>query len=294
VRLLRLVAVLVLVGAAGGCGVKSIYNNVDRFIVWSVDDYIEMDARQEEFFKRRLGVWLYWHRTTQLPRYARGVERIEREIRSGLSLEELLDIERMTTDWFDTLVAETVPFAAEVLHSLRDEQIGQLEKGFAKNNEKWLKPYRGLDPEERRKEWMEEYGDALENFIGKLGTAQRTIIERYGAEWRSDDDTWLAYRERWQRDLVALIRERRSHAEFELAFREMSLRRERYYGEDYRATFEANEAMYRRLTIDVLASLDAAQRATLSGKLLEIARDFDELAAEAPPTAPPAACLITC
>ena len=45
-----------------------------------------MDARQEAFFKSRLGVFLYWHRTTQLPLYARGLERIERESLVGTGM----------------------------------------------------------------------------------------------------------------------------------------------------------------------------------------------------------------
>jgi hypothetical protein len=284
----------VLLVVSAGCGVKSVYNNLDRLLLWSVDDFIEMDARQEAFFKSRLGVFLYWHRTTQLPLYARGLERIEREVRDGLTLEELVSLETMVTGWAETLIVETVPFAAEMLHSLSDEQIAQLEKGFAKNNEKWLKPYSSLDLEARRKRWTKEYDDMLENFVGNLAPAQRDLIARFGARWEPDDATWLEYRQRWQADLVALVRKRLSLTEFELAFRDMSVNRERWYGEEYQRIFTANEAMYRALTIEVLASLDDRQKAELSKNLLAWAQDFDELVAESPPLAPPAACLVTC
>jgi hypothetical protein len=293
-RGLRTLFAAVMLLALGGCGVKSLYDNVDRFILWSVDDFVEMDAAQEAFVRSRLGVFLYWHRTTQLPLYARGMERIEREIRAGLGYETLLELEAMVTGWAETVVAETVPFVAELLHSLTDAQVATLETGLTKNNEKWLKPYRGMSPEARRKRWAQDFVDAFENFSGRLDREQRAVVAAYAERWEPDDAAWLEYRERWQRDLVSLIRARRTHAEFELAFREMATGRERWYGEEYRRIFTANEALYRALTLEMLASLDEKQRQTLSQKLLAFARDFDELAAEAPPTAPAAVCLQTC
>ena len=76
-----------------------------------------------------------------------------------------------------------------------------VEKGLAKNNEKWLKPYRSLDPDARRARWAKDYADALENFVGGLSTGQRELIARFSAQWQPDDASWLDYRQRWQADL---------------------------------------------------------------------------------------------
>jgi hypothetical protein len=286
---------LVLVFAAAGCGVKTIYNNIDRFILWGVDDFVKMDAAQEDFFKSRLGVILYWHRTTQLPLYARGLERIDREVRAGVDYETLIELEEMVTGWVETIVAETAPVAAELLYSLSEAQIEVLATGLARNNEKWLKPYRGLTPDARRKRWVQDYVDGFENFTGRLRKAQRATVAAHGERWQPDDDAWLEYRQRWQSDLLDLIRKRPAYVEFELAFRELSTVRERWYGEEYRRILRSNEALYRALTLEMLASLDDKQRSALSQKLLGYARDFDDLAAQAPPMAPPAdVCLRTC
>jgi len=287
-----------LIGAAlvlvAGCGVKTAYNNLDRLIAWSVDDFISMDARQEQYFRSELEVLLHWHRTTQLPVYAQGLERIDREVARGLDLEDLLALEEMLSTWGRTLIEAGMPMSAELLYSLDDAQIEALAVAFEKNNDKWLKPYRNLDLGRRRLRWAEEFRDALENFVGRLTPAQRELVARASGSYEPDDAAWLEYRRRWQKDLVALVRARPGYPEFLLSFRSMWLQRERWYGAEYQRIFEANEAMYRRLTLEVLASLEPAQREALSGRLLGIAKDFAELAADAPPTSPAAACLVTC
>jgi len=53
----RLLSALLLIGCAvsvTGCGVKLAYNNLDRFIRWSMDDYMDLDAKQDAFFKAEL------------------------------------------------------------------------------------------------------------------------------------------------------------------------------------------------------------------------------------------------
>ena len=50
----------------------------------------------------------------------------------------------------------------------------------------------------------------------------------------------------------------------------------------------------RDLSIEIVNSLTPDQRRELSKNLLDVAKDFDELALDAPPAAPPGACLISC
>ena len=63
-------ALLGLVLLSGGCSVKLIYNNADRFIRWEVADFVDFDPQQRAYFDGELALLLYWHRQTQLPLYA--------------------------------------------------------------------------------------------------------------------------------------------------------------------------------------------------------------------------------
>ncbi len=157
-----------------------------------------------------------------------------------------------------------------------------------------MKPYRNLTADERRGRWAKEFGDGLENFVGSITADQRALIVGYAPSYEPDDGAWLEYRQRWQDELLALVRKRLSYVEFELAFRDMAVNRERWYGAEYQRIVDANEVLFRNVTVAVLNGLDATQRAELSQKLRGYARDFDELVAEAAAAPPPAVCLVTC
>ncbi len=289
----RLLAALAVAVFASGCGVKSAYNNLDRLIAWGAKDFVDFDKTQMAYMRGELDSLLYWHRTTQLPLYAAGLRELEYDVRRGLDREALLEMEGRSRAWGETLIDASLPMVCELLYSLSDAQIEELEQGFADDNREWLEDYEGLDADARRKKWSEEFGDTFEFFSGRLTEPQRSIIERYSARWIPDDVSWLGYRERWQADVVKLIRARGSFEAFFLGFKDMATNRERWYGDDYRAAFEQNEEMYRVLTLELFAALGTEQLERLRDKLLDIAKDFEELAGE-PRVEPPAVCLVTC
>ena len=64
----------------------------------------------------------------------------------------------------------------------------------------------------------------------------------------------------------------------------MTFGRERWYGEEYAAALASNQDLYRDLSLALLDSLTAEQRRTLSKNLQDLAKDFDELSPDAPPS----------
>ena len=94
---------LLLIGCATsvtGCGVKLAYNNLDRFIRWSMDDYMDLDAKQDAFFKAELASMLYWHRTTQLPTYARAIRDFDGQLADGATVEDLFVLRQEVEGWW--------------------------------------------------------------------------------------------------------------------------------------------------------------------------------------------------
>ena len=45
------------------------YRNLDVIIPWTLNDYLEMNHEQKDWFNERLKEHLSWHCTTQLPGY---------------------------------------------------------------------------------------------------------------------------------------------------------------------------------------------------------------------------------
>jgi len=291
---LKVLALLLLAAVASGCGVKTIYNHMDRLIIWGVDDLVTFDDAQERYLRAEVEAVMYWHRTTQLPIYARGLEHIADELDRGASLEDLLEAEQMMTGWADAIGQQTNPVAAELLYSMTDAQLTELAAGLDANNEKWLKPYRDMDKQARADKWAKEYADLMENVTPRLTTAERALVQRHSASYVTDDAAWLEYRKRWQRDLIERVRAHESFERFSLAYADMSNHRERWYGDDYQRILDANASLYRTVTLELLNMLGDERRKKVTAKLRSYAQDFDDLAAEAAPVAPRSTCLVAC
>lgn len=294
VKWLLTATLVVACAASAGCGVKLGYNNLDRLIKWSMDDYMELDPNQEAFFKAELAAVLYWHRTTQLPIYAGAVRDLDGELADGATVEEMFVFGQEVETWWDRILTASLPLSTQLMYSATDEQLDQFAVQYAKDIRKYVKPYAKLTPDERREKWAREFREYFEFFSGNLNNDQRKLIEAQSQRFVPDDQSWAEYRKRYGEAMLALVRERSSYVEFARAFSDMTFGRERWHGEEYAAALASNRQLYRDVSFALLASLTAEQRRTLSKNLQNLAKDFDELAADAPPSAPPSACLIAC
>ena len=295
-RSLRFLGVaLTLLALCAGCGVKTGYNNLDRFVRWSVDDYMDLDPAQDTFFRAELKSVLYWHRTTQLPLYAKALYELDGEFADGATMEELTVFGDQADGWWKNILEATLPLGSQLLYSATDAQLDQFAVQYEKDVKKYVKPYAKLTPDERRDRWARDFQDYFEYFSGRLNADQKEMIRAQSAKFVADDQSWADYRRRYGAALMALVRERGTFVEFSRAYRDLTFNRERWYGDDYANALATNQALYRGLTLALLDSLTTAQRRDLSKNLRDLARDFEELAAEAAPVAPPkAACLAGC
>jgi len=286
--------VLVCASAATGCGVKLGYNNIDRLVRWSVDDYLDLDPLQETYFRTQLDTLLYWHRTSELPVYAREIRKLDAALADGATVEELFVFREEVEGWWRRVLEASLPLSTELMYSATDAQLDRFAVQFEKDVVKYTKPYTKLSPEERRRRWARDVRDYFEYLTGNLNNEQKQVIELASAQLLIDDLIWADYRRRYGAALVALVRQRDSFVEFSHAFRDMTFNRERWYGDEYTAALAANQGLYRDITIAILNSLTQEQRRQLSKNLLDVAKDFDELSLDAPASAPAESCLITC
>ena len=293
-RLLPVVLVLVMTGLTSGCGVKLAYNNLDRLIKWSMDDYMDLDPAQQAYFRAELDALLYWHRTTQLPLYAQAMRELDVQLAKGATVEELFVFRTEVETWWLRILEQSLPLSTQLLYSATDAQLDQFAVQYEKDVKKYVKPYDKLSPETRRAKWAREFREYFEYFTGHLNNEQKQLIVTQSQRFVPDDQSWADYRRRYGVAMIALVRERQPYVEFSRAFRDMTFARERWYGEEYSAALAANQDLYRDLTIALLDSLTSEQRRELSKNLQGVAKDFDELALDAPPVAPAGACLIAC
>lgn len=281
-RLNHKLPVLFLLGVAllgtGGCSVKMAYNNLDRLMLWQVDEFVDLDAVQKAYLRAEIDTLLRWHRHQHLPMYADYVRELSVSLTDVVSEQTLAEIFETFLGWGEALEARSMPIAIEVLASLSDEQVAGLPEAFAQSNEDLLEEEIEGDLADHQENWAEDFEDALERFTGRLDREQRAYIDRRASAYEPERALWVAYRERWQAELLALLREGRSKPDFAARFTALVDTQESYYGDELNRVFDANFALGREIAAHILSSLNEKQSQRMVERLLELAEDFDELA----------------
>ena len=291
-RLAVMLAVLLL---SGGCSIKMLYNNADRFARWAANDYLQMDDAQEAYFTQEVKALHYWHRTRELPLYADYLDALPGNLDNGVDEAEVQDIFDTFYSWWEVLEARAMPFVTQMMMSLSDEQVARLPERFAKDNREFAEDELDRSLEEIQADWMSQYEDTMSRFSGRLTKEQKSYLNAQAVRYVPQFELWSEYRERWQGDLLKLLTEKRHDPEvFPDAFRVLATSREDYYGKELNAVFDANEALATEVTAWLLNNLTDKQRERFYERIGEMATTFRELAAEVPKEVPEAAGCLVC
>ena len=282
--------------SASGCSIKMLYNNADRFARWAVNDYIQMDDAQEAYFTAEVDAIHYWHRTEELPLYADYLDSLPSTLDREVDEDDVQEVFDTFYSWWEVFEAKTLPFVTEMMLSLSDEQVARLPERLEEDNAKFAEDEFDKPLDEVQEEWKKQYVDTMTRFSGRLTREQKAYLNAQSVRYVPQFELWAEYRERWQADLMDLLRNKRRDPEaFTEAFVAISRNREAYYGEELTAVFDTNEQLAREVTAWLINNLTEKQRERFYERIGEMADDFRELAAELPDEIPEGGgCLVTC
>ena len=281
---------------AAGCSIKLVYNNADRLIRWEVSDFIQFDRDQRRYFDAAVAEFLYWHRQTQLPLYAELFASMPDRVERGISVEEFVALAATVEDWGAALECKALPIATQMLLSLSAEQARALPQNLAGANDEFLKDERNKTLEQDQRRWRKAVGKGFRRFVGRLNAQQQAYLADMASQYRSERDLWVAYRQRWQAQLLILLADYQTQVltpqQFADAMVVLSQKRQDYYGE-FAQVSQSNRALGASVSAWMLSNLSAAQQARFRESMEDIAQDLQELAAELPAaTPPPVPCLV--
>ena len=191
-----------------GCNaIKLVYNAAPSASYWWLNGYLDFDGAQAAQLREDLDQLQRWHRSTQLPEYARLLERAQ----------GLVGTERVTPAQACTLLedarreignitvhAETG--AATLVRSLTPEQLQHLEAKYAKSNEEFRKEWLDASPQEVREKRFDKTLERAERVYGRLDAPQRALIRQQIDASSFDPKMQQAERLRRQQDTVQVLR----------------------------------------------------------------------------------------
>ena len=191
-----------------GCNaIKLVYNAAPSASYWWLNGYLDFDGVQAAQLREDLDNLQRWHRSTQLPEYARLLQRAQalvatENVTPAQACTLLEDARREIGNI--TVHAETG--AATLVRSLTPEQLQHLEAKYAKSNDEFRKEWLDASPQEVREKRYDKTLERAERVYGRLDAPQRAIILQQIEASSFDPKLQQAERLRRQQDTVQVLR----------------------------------------------------------------------------------------
>ena len=278
----KLFFALGLLFCTSACSVKFAYNNVDRLIRWQMSDYLDLNNEQRELLDSQVEDFLVWHRREHLPAYAILIESLATQWSDGVTEAQIEALFEQMFVWGEDIQAQGMPGAIVLMQSLTDEQIAALPARLEKSNQEIAEDELDVALAQVQEDWAKDFADGLERFTGRLLKSQRDYLSRRAQAYQPERVLWAEYRRRFQADLMKVLLKRHEPG-FAAEFQLLAAARESYYGEEFTRVSDENIDLSRDVAAYILSNLSEKQSVRLKDSLLDLARDFQELAEQAKP-----------
>lgn len=199
---------LLLLLALGACSsLRLAYNHGDTLLYWWLDGYVDLDREQKTQVRKDIDQLFQWHRSSQLQDYALLLQTSQQR-----HLNNPTDTVSLRASWGEVrqrtrvLLLHAVPELADLLRSLRPEQISNMEKKFAANNAEFREKYMRGDTATQQKVRFQQALDQFELWFGDFSRAQETQIRQLSDARPLVNRQLLEERMRRQSEIVALAR----------------------------------------------------------------------------------------
>jgi hypothetical protein len=204
-RMLFLVAMMALLAACST--IRFTYNHGDTLLYWWLNAYVDLDSDQSDWVKKDIDNLFQWHRSTQLRDYAGLLSKMQRQLGDGnVTQEELLSDYRDIKTRTELLAFKALPQLADLAMSVKPDQIAQMEKKFAKNNDKFRKEFMSGSIDDQQKARFKKSMDQFNLWFGSFSREQEAQLRRASDARPLDNDVFLQERVLRQKKIIALLR----------------------------------------------------------------------------------------
>lgn len=226
---LRIIVVMgLLAGLLAGCSaIRFGYNQAPDLLFWWLDGYADFDDAQAPRVRESLAQWFAWHRRTQLPDYANLLARAQADVLADTTPDRACRWWAELRQRGDLAAEQALPYAAELIPTLKPVQIQHVERRYARINEEFRDDYLDKDPVQRQERALKRTVERAEFLYGALDEPQRALVARLVAASPFDAEAWYAERLQRQQEALQLLRRLSS----ENASRDGALATLRAYGE---------------------------------------------------------------
>ncbi len=277
-RALRaLLAVLVISVSTSGCTTKLAYDFLDWGLYWELRDYVKFNRDQRFRVKDEISQLIDWHRSEELPQYADQLEKLSKELKSGITVGQLEEFSNNLRDSWQRIVIKTLPAAVDIISNLTDEQVNDfLKMLIEKEGDDAKKIEKGTHVRTVKK--REAYvSKKIVDVIGKLNEDQKSLIAQWALSMKPTNELSLAQAIQWRTRMQTVLAERHNKQQLENNLMELFANPDQLRSASYRRVIEKNKRLIMQLLFDLNRTLTNQQRSKLIKKLQSYINDFRDL-----------------
>lgn len=277
----KFVCLLVFITSLTACSSKIAYNNVDWWIYWYLDDYVELTDEQKTVFDEYLNTWRQWHKSTELSKYKTQLEEIKQDVLTNrLTSERILaHLLHARTHW--TRARDKVsPDVAAIAKTLSDEQVVTLFAQIEKENREEIEKrqdYLSLSEKEKEKKQKRKAQllESVEEQIGRLTDTQEQIIATYSEQYLSTRDEWINYRETMTNAARRIIATRHINKDFEQQLITLIQNPDTYRSPMYINARAHNAEVMAAMVSELATTLSDKQKHVFIGNIEDVIEDIE-------------------
>ena len=272
-----LLAVLVISVSTSGCTTKLVYDFLDWGLYWELKDYVKFTRDQRLLVKDEISQLIDWHRSKELPQYADQLQRLSKELKSGITVEQLEESYNNLRDSWQRIVIKTLPAAVDIISNLNDEQVNDFfEILIEKEGDDAKKIENGTNVRTVKK--REAYvSKKIVDVIGKLNEDQKSLIAQWALSMKPTKELSLAQAIQWRTRMQTVLAERHNEQQLENNLMVLFANPDQLRSTSYRRVIEKNKRLIMQLLFDLNQTLTNQQRSKLVKKLQSYINDFRDL-----------------
>ena len=267
-----LVSVLVLVSACSST--TFVYNRLDFLLPWYLGDYVELEREQKKYLDTVLDPFLQWHRMEELPQYQQLLQDAQRKLDNPLTASDIEALSLSFEAAWLRLESRALEWLMELGEQLSDQQIEGFIAELRDKQTEYEDKYLPRTDEEYREEAYDNLRDSLQDYMGRLDSDQREMLQVSSHELLRSDGVWLTERAAWI-DMLERVLQRESG--WQQTLRDAIASRDERVSAAYRDTYAHNTAVIYAALAQVINSRSDKQDRRLRGKIDSFVQDLETL-----------------
>ncbi|MBA5763745.1 hypothetical protein H2O73_15380 [Vibrio sp. 404] len=250
-----------------GCGTKFIYDNLDWIAIEYVEDFVELNDRQQNLISESIQSAAVWHRSSEIPAYLSQLDELLLLSPATLNQQQFELQEQKLREHTQRLLDHFFPAIVDIVAKMSDEQVEQLMNTVRVRHIEFKQQYLDTTELELRIRYQKRIEETLTEWIGPLTVQQQSLVELWAQDLRVTTPFWFEYQTQIRVELGKMFASRAQRDQLEVSLRNILYHPQQYYSLPLEIRTKHNSEISRRYIVEIINLMTAKQTETLREEL---------------------------